>query len=107
MAVDVNKGQQVQKESDKFRREEFTAESFVLEQGPYNPLNLLDCFPWQSIDRMDPAARDKLLDVLQNDLKNISLESKRSKSLSAVRESAGLVTNSILFRWLLFNRGSV
>ena len=36
---------------------------------------------------MDVAARDKLLESIQNDLKNISLESKRSKSLSAVRES--------------------
>ena len=36
---------------------------------------------------MDSSARDKLLESIQNDLKNISLESKRSKSLSAVRES--------------------
>ncbi len=37
---------------------------------------------------MDPAARDKLLENIQNDLKNISLETKKSKHLQPVRESA-------------------
>ena len=37
---------------------------------------------------MEPAARDKLLENIQNDLKNISLETKKSKHLQPVRESA-------------------
>ena len=37
---------------------------------------------------MDPAAREKLLEAIRNDLKSISLETKRSKSLQPVRESA-------------------
>ena len=36
---------------------------------------------------MDAAAKDKLLESIQNDLKNISLETKRSKSFQSVRES--------------------
>lgn len=36
---------------------------------------------------MDPAARTKLLENIQNDLKNISLETKKSKNLQPVRES--------------------
>ena len=36
---------------------------------------------------MDPTARTKLLENIQNDLKNISLETKKSKHLQPVRES--------------------
>jgi hypothetical protein len=36
---------------------------------------------------MDPAARGKLLEQIQNDLKNISLETKKSKHLLAIREA--------------------
>ena len=42
----------------------------------------------KSLSMMDPAARDKLLENIQNDLKNISLETKKSKHLQPVRESA-------------------
>ena len=37
---------------------------------------------------MEPASREKLLEAIRNDLKSISLETKRSKSLQPVRESA-------------------
>ena len=102
MAVDVNKTTSAKKKVTSFEKRSSPPRVSSLNKdllnpgisSPWLPLALAVC------DRMDPAARDKLLDVLQNDLKNISLESKRSKSLSAVRESAGLVTNSILFRWL-------
>ena len=36
---------------------------------------------------MDAAAREKLLEAIRNDLKSISLETKRSKSFQPVRES--------------------
>ena len=36
---------------------------------------------------MDPTARTKLLENIQNDLKNISLETKKTKSLQPIRES--------------------
>ena len=36
---------------------------------------------------MDPTARTKLLENIQNDLKNISLETKKSKHLQPIRES--------------------
>ena len=36
---------------------------------------------------MDPKAREKLLDQIQNDLKNLSLESKKSKALQGLREA--------------------
>ena len=36
---------------------------------------------------MDPTTRDKLLEAIRNDLKSISLETKRSKSFQPVRES--------------------
>ena len=36
---------------------------------------------------MDPTARSKLLENIQNDLKNISLETKKSKHLQHIRES--------------------
>ena len=36
---------------------------------------------------MDPKAREKLLDQIQNDLKHLSLESKKSKSLQGLREA--------------------
>ena len=36
---------------------------------------------------MDPAAREKLLEAIRNDLKSISLDTKRSKSFQPVRES--------------------
>ena len=36
---------------------------------------------------MDPTARTKLLENIQNDLKNISLETKKSKNLQQIRES--------------------
>ncbi len=39
------------------------------------------------IGNMDAPARSKLLEAIQNDLKNISLETKKSKSLQPVRES--------------------
>ena len=35
---------------------------------------------------MDPTARTKLLENIQNDLKNISLETKKSKNLQPIRE---------------------
>ena len=35
---------------------------------------------------MDPTARTKLLENIQNDLKNISLETKKTKSLQPIRE---------------------
>ena len=36
---------------------------------------------------MEAAAREKLLEAIRNDLKSISLETKRSKSFQPVRES--------------------
>ena len=38
-------------------------------------------------EKMDPTARTKLLENIQNDLKNISLETKKTKSLQPIRES--------------------
>ena len=46
------------------------------------------CVPLFIARMMEPAARDKLLENIQNDLKNISLETKKSKQLQPVRESA-------------------
>ena len=36
---------------------------------------------------MEASAREKLLEAIRNDLKSISLETKRSKSFQPVRES--------------------
>ena len=44
-------------------------------------------FEKRVIGRMDPTARARLLEQIQNDLKNISLETKKSKVLLPVREA--------------------
>lgn len=44
---------------------------------------------------MDPGTREKLLEAIQNDLKSLSLETKKSKSLQPLRESADEAINRL------------